>query len=63
MHEPQVPPQPSSPQSLPSHWGSHSHLLLELHVSFASQVPQEPPQPSLPHSLCFQFGMPGKVRG
>lgn len=50
-HVPQLPPQPSLPQTLPAQLGTHWHWPWVLQVSFAAQVPQVPPQPSSPHFL------------
>lgn len=55
---PQLPPQPSSPHTLPVHSGTHWHCVWSVeHTSCAPvQVPQTPPQPSAPHTLPVHFG-------
>ena len=53
-HDPQSPPQPSSPQFRPPQFGTHFDTQRPFNVSQMGnegslQVPQEPPQPSPPH--------------
>jgi hypothetical protein len=50
MHVPQEPPQPSSPQIFPLHWGTQTHVPF-WQTSLPAQLPQEPPQPLGPQGL------------
>ena len=59
----QVPPQPSSPHSLPAQAGTHSHVAWSaLQTSFSAQPgPQVPSQPSVPQTLPSQAGTHGAL--
>jgi hypothetical protein len=52
---PQLPPQPSSPQTLPAQLGTQQTPPLQ--VPPLGHVPQLPPQPSSPHFLPEHFGV------
>jgi hypothetical protein len=54
VQDPQVPPQPSLPHTLPAQLGVQQSPALQ--TSPPAQVPQVPPQPSLPHVLPVQLG-------
>jgi hypothetical protein len=57
-HTPHVFPQPSEPQTLPSHCGTHStsHWPDFVHASPMGQEPHDPPQLSEPQTLPAQLG-------
>jgi hypothetical protein len=72
LHKPQIPPQPSSPQTFPSHFGVQQDAVsvwLESSKVFATQTcwrlashkPQTSPQPLLPQVLLVQLGTQGQV--
>ncbi len=56
---PQFPPQPSGPQVLPLHCGTHAATHAPAsHASLAEQPgPQDPPHPSGPHTTPPHLGM------
>jgi len=56
---PQVPPQPSLPQTLPVQlgWQASQAVPVALQVVPAPQVPQFPPHPLLPQTLPAQSGV------
>jgi hypothetical protein len=59
VQAPQVPPQPSLPQTLPLQLGVQAlvHWPLELQLEPLAQAPQVPLQPSLPQTLPLQLGV------
>jgi len=60
---PQDPPQLSSPQFLPVHWGAHLHRPLTHCWPVGQSGPQVPLQPSVPQTLLVQSATQGQVRG
>jgi len=54
-----VPPQPLSPQVLPSQTGLQTQVPAGPHIWPAGHVPQDPPQPFDPQVLPAQFGVHG----
>jgi len=58
LHDPQLPPQPSSPHCFPLQSGEQvAHWPVPLHVVPPVHEPQLPPQPSLPHCFPLQPGV------
>lgn len=55
VHVPQMPPQPSSPHSMPSQAG-WQHTPSARQTNIASHWPQDPPQPSSPQVRAVQSG-------